>query len=461
MSGMCIDLTPERGKLGEESNEARVDVMDWTKAPGTLLTLCAIALGCGSETTERSQRDESVVCAQCVAGGETTDFGGSTTTPTPCQESEVVSPIDLEQARALGFDGVLARLEQSFETPFEWIPLTEEYDLNGGQPARGFVATTTALFAAHVTSVDHVVPSLAGCDDSVIVHLDVSFKTTDGAIEISGEGRAGPLSREQELISAWAALDLAGALGSLELYPKTWETPLAGYLYLQLGFWLEDVRGSVSVGLYAPRVEDGSESAPPPTYRYHPLDGHFPIDACSTFQRPLSPTDPGALQTGGSALDWRDELKGILARELLGSWGGAATTPVTVVLGEPSDICKMERALAFRLGLEVQSGDGRIDLAGEAIGSTGFDENDVLSYAWLEIYDDEPILVRDFASTTGISGVDFGDLPAAIWHTELYFAQSGITDFYGEVVVEGVDLDGRITGVEYAITGPLASFDFR
>jgi hypothetical protein len=85
-------------------------------------------------------------------------------------------------------------------------------------------------------------------------------------------------------------------------------------------------------------------------------------------------------------------------------------------------------------------------------------KTDALFSGWVEVYEQDPLLAKDFASASSISGVDLGRLPAAFWHTEIYLAESGVVAPRGEVVVEGVDLDGKVTGIEQAITGPITSF---
>jgi hypothetical protein len=78
--------------------------------------------------------------------------------------------------------------------------------------------------------------------------------------------------------------------------------------------------------------------------------------------------------------------------------------------------------------------------------------------AWLEIYDNEPILPEDFAAKSGVHGVEFGSHQAAIWYTDLYFIEGGVPRVRGTISLEAIDLDGSVTGIETAVLGPFATF---
>ena len=92
---------------------------------------------------------------------------------------------------------------------------------------------------------------------------------------------------------------------------------------------------------------------------------------------------------------------------------------------------------------------------------SGSTRNHAFASAWVSIYEQQPLLAKDFATASGISGVDLGGLSAAFWHTEIYLAESGVVAPRGQVVVEGVDLDGKRTGINSAITGVITSFKWR
>jgi hypothetical protein len=405
-----------------------------------LLAAGAVGLGCGADGARR-------VCDQCVAGGETTDFGGTTD---GCEIGETVSPVSLDEARALGFEDPHVRLEQSFSQPFEWTPIAD--GLNGGEPARGYDRSTTVDIRTRVTSFEHRARPAEGCEDVLGVNLAVGFRTQDGALEVESSGYAWA-ERDQAMTYAVAKFDLSHAFGTLELRPKSWEPPLVGGMGMALGFWPNDVRGSVGLALHTPGMANSNV--------YHPLDGRFPIDACDFYQRPFAATTPDALPTGASAAEWRDELQAILeANELVGGWNAPDETTVNVELGPPLDVCQQGAAISYRLGLDIESADGVIQVAGDARAYTGFDASGTLERSWIELYDGDAILARDFEQATGISGIVWGDIPAAIWHVNLHFAEGGVEELHGAVVVEGVDIDGRLTGVTGAITGIIASFDF-
>jgi hypothetical protein len=132
--------------------------------------VAALGLACDGST----DRTSGPVCAVCVQNDGSSFNGASMIEPTPCQMSEVASPIDLPGARAAGFGGALDLVEREFDSPFQW---TASDPVQFGSPARGYTPTTTAHVKTTIASIDHLVPSLAGCQDRLAVTLDVSFAT--------------------------------------------------------------------------------------------------------------------------------------------------------------------------------------------------------------------------------------------------------------------------------------------
>jgi len=156
----------------------------------------------------------------------------------------------------------------------------------------------------------------------------------------------------------------------------------------------------------------------------------------------------------------RSDLQGMLDRvqPLEGSWSAASATRVVATIGEPTSICWEENAIGYRASLAVTSDDGTIQIAQEATGSLGFLEDGTLRHAWVEINDSVVIPAADFAAASGVDGVDFGSYQAARWYTNLFLAEEGAAGVRGVVVVEAVDLDGSMIGVEGGVIGPFATF---
>ena len=100
-------------------------------------------------------------------------------------------------------------------------------------------------------------------------------------------------------------------------------------------------------------------------------------------------------------------------------------------------------------------------MSDDATGNAVFDTNGAVTDGWVEIYNDQPIPAAEFVAKSGISGVNFSQSTGALWHTEIYLTDNGAPGVHGDVIVEGVDLDGHVTGIPTAVMGPLATFNWR
>jgi hypothetical protein len=433
--------------------------------------ICAAALGLGCGDSSKATpppgpasavSEAGPICPTCVRGVGTPPSGASTfVAPTPCQLSERASPIDAAAARDLGFGSGLDVLERGFESPFQWQALETQ---NGG-PARGYIPTTTVMGRTKIATIEHRVPSLAGCADFLVVMLDVSLSTGDGAIAIDGQLRS-VIERGATAPIGSGSLDLVNAHGKLQLSPQPWRAPLAGYVYLTVRFWPDLVRGQATISV----IEAGTEGSDVLFFSYRPLGGRWAIDDCSAIERPMPATEPHATPDGRSAAQVRTDLQHLLdAGPKSGRWDDAgAEVAVAAVLGDPTTVCVDSgnsvvgnAVVRFRTELQVMTSDGRIGVRRDARARVEFDKNHALASAWVESYEQEPLLAKDFAAASGISGVDLGGLSGAFWHSEIYFAESGVVAPRGQVVVEGVDLDGKSTGINGAITGTITSFKWR
>jgi len=231
-----------------------------------LLLVAGCASSAGGEGGEGSSGEDGLICPKCSAvGGETSDFGTVLQEPTACQASESPVPIDEESARALGFNEALERYSSSIiMTPYAW---TATYP-GGGQPAQGYSAQTTIRLEKSIASITHLVPSLAGCDDRLLVRLHISVSTADGAISVSGDIDAD--TNRSGTNHAFGRLDLANAQGSLKLTPPAWPN-LVGYFALILIFEPQSLIGHS----YVEMRDAGSVGTDSGRAFYRPLDGEF------------------------------------------------------------------------------------------------------------------------------------------------------------------------------------------
>jgi hypothetical protein len=425
----------------------------------SVILAAALAVGCAADPADRTvPADPGPICPTC-ARGIAPPTGPGMIEPTACQKSERASPIDVATARSLGFSGI-DLVERDFEDSFRWT--VELLEGEKGGPARGYTPLTTVKGHTKIASIEHRVPSLAGCADSLAVKLDVTFSTGDGALSISGQVES-DIERGVTAPTAYGSLDLGDASGTLRLDPPPTGKTLVGRLYLSLRFWPDVVRGQGSLTVVVAN-EEGNDVV---SLFYQPLAGHWAADDCSAIDRPLNASDPGATPDGRSAAQMVADLQRMLdTGPGKGRWDGAGPeVPVTALLGRPTAICASTTKaggrtpyLSYRTQLNVTSGDGRIRAGGDARAWIGFDPKNAVDNAWVEVYDQQTLLAQDFAAASGISGVDFGAVPAGFWHTEIYLAEYGEVGSRAEVVVEGVDLDGKVTGTKSAVTGVITSF---
>jgi hypothetical protein len=427
----------------------------FTQLAGLFASL-ALILGC----SEGGPVGDGVnVCTRCKIGAQVSMGGaGSSLAPTPCQQSETGVPVDTQTVRALGFADALDVLERDVEIPMKWSPRETSY----GAPASGYTPTTTVRVRTTVSALEHRVPSMMGCADSVVATLDTRLTTGDGALDVSGQLLA-PLTHGEAAPMAQGSLDLAGAKGTLMLYPNAADAPVAGAAWVGARFWPDRVRGQfvVAISKISERSSDVS------SFTYDPLTADWPSDDCLYIARPMKADEPGATPDGRSAAQLVTDLQAMLdAAPKAGLWTptGVQATVVTHV-GAPTKVCSEARSwgrsVSYQTRLQVTTSDGRVHVSGDARGYASF-EAGAMTNAFLEIYDTESPVLKpsEFEAKSGISGVDFGGSTGGIWHTEVYLADPEKPGVRGEIVVEGIDVDGHVTGVPYAVQGPIASFNW-
>ena len=414
----------------------------------TYAALAVSVMGCGASGGEGStgSNDEGVVCAACqVAGGETSDFG-ALPAPTPCEESEALVPLTEAEARELGFDVGLDLFARTVNTSYAWsLPLGDSL-----ASATGYTESTDVELTTSIASVEHLVPALAGCEDRLLVHVNAELATADGALTVGGQLRS-VIERQPQAV-AYGSLDLTTATGTLRVTPPDWDVPALGYVlgYVGIGvhYWPETTRGATSIRLFTADARGELDSSA------DALIGRFPVDSCDVNAVPVS-VDAVLPGLGGrSTNDVRDELAALLASKhpAAATWSSGAQTEVTATLGSPTRACSRDylqsdaayrSSLDYVLPLTIESADGRVNIAAEARASVHLDAEGVFTSAWFEIYDHVVVPVQDLATTAGISGVSFGDVPQAHWYTAIYPIVGGTAEPHGKVTIEGVSAEGR------------------
>jgi len=396
-------------------------------------------------------RFQRVICPQCVrAGGETSDFGdGSAYVPvgaginpaaTPCEVSTTASSIELGAARALGFGAQLDRLDATFDLALDWGLGADDLD----RPARGYTPNTRVRGTTRVLSAAHRRPSLEGCIDSLLVQVATTLETGDGALSISGTLHS-TLERDARRPLIEGALDLSQARGTLELDPPSSSTTALGSVNAFLYAWPDDMRLSLDVVVADARVTDT------PSYFYQPLSARAPVDGCNPRDRPLAFDEATPnIGDGQSLADRFPELLALISapQPLAGSWMSGASTSLNIDVGEPLVLCEEDEApsLTGRVPYRVRSADGRVDIDSEAEMRIQFVDG-ALGEGSFGIYHDNAVHpAASFAERTGISGVDFGGYGAGMWRTGLSFDPAATSPLSGEVTIDGVDLDGSVTG---------------
>jgi hypothetical protein len=403
-----------------------------------LAAAMALVLGCDSVTPAG---DGKYVCRYCTKKPQDRPGLPLFGLLTPCQQSETATPVDAQSARTLGFGATLDLLERDLESPFEWIAR----ETPNGAPATGYQPATTVRVRTRVAALQHRVPSLAGCQDSVVATLAATLATADGALETEGQLVAN-VTHDEPAPTASGSFDLAGARGSLMLYPDGSGWPLWGGVGLGLRFWPDGARGHLSIVMGRPG-EYGSDSL---TFGYWPIEGRWPVDDCGYDERPMAPDEPGATPGGRSPAQLVTELQGMLdAGPRNGIWApSGAQATVTTRLGPPAKVCLISRpdllAVNFRTQLQISTSDGLLQLNHEASGGAGFDASDRATSAGVGISNLElmPIPAQEFKAKTGIKGIDLGQARAANWRAHVSVVGGNFNAVNGQVIVNGVGVPG-------------------
>jgi hypothetical protein len=447
-----------------------------TAWPAWVGGLIALGSACGDTAQSGGVRDsndpDGLICFKCArAGGETSDFGGSDVNvagggvgvvvvrPSACQVSEQASEIDEAAARALGFGEAIDELTTSFDLPLDWTAL----ELADGQPASGYAPSARLIGRMHAGRLQHLQPTLAGCEQRLRVSVETTLETSDGALSITGklgstltriEASDGSLSiigahdgnwfEERTIVRhVQGTLDLADARGTLQIFPPSSPPSLLGRLGVHLFVWPGSVRASLSLGTFEPmpHASDGElgQFRPFGIY-YEPLAGRAPLDVCDMSAQPLTPEAPTLFPSGASTADLVAELRERIEQNLPlpATWLSGELTSVTLQLGQPFDICDSRADSApgvfYKLPLSVQSGDGRVDLHGDA--RSWFELGVGYSKGGASIAPSEGVAAQRFAAETGIMGIDFGEVDSAFWRAGFSFDAQASPPLRGDVSVD-------------------------
>jgi len=397
------------------------------------------ACASSSRSSTDGGRTIGPICADCAtntAGGQTTDFGSGG----GCQE-DTRTPVDVDTARSLGFT-VVDQLDRKFDTSLAWTPRDTT-----GQPATGYDAHTTLHVEMSLLGVDRVTTVDGKCGDYLQANVGVTLATADQAISVGGVLQSWGTELGVPAVGVEGTLDLGYAIGTLVLHPDPQPEPLAGKLAVEMLLWPQGARGQLSLSLVdASYQPTGGDVEPGPRYLYAPLDAKFPDDACDYQALPFGADDPGAAATGESASDLVANVAAMFGSDPLpGAWSDTGDVTVTTSFGAPTNVCVLNNAVdanvvTMQVPIHITSSDGRAHVDDLANFSVTYDAGTVQN-EWLEATHDTPVTRDDFAAASGLSGIDFGDAPAASWHTELFLESSDQpeTKPYGGIFVEAVD----------------------
>ncbi len=409
---------------------------------GLLGGACASSQGAPAGNGETS----GPLCTGCaelpIAGGQTSDFGSGG----GCQNGSV-TPLDVDTARAKGFTEV-DLMNQVFDAPLVWTP-TE----TAGEPATGYDPHTSVHVELTLLGVDEVTPLVASnCPEYFRANVGFTLSTADQAISIGGvmHSYLGALVPTLE-----GTVDLREGFGSLMLHPDPWPAPLAGEFGVSMVLWPQGVRGSFDVRLIDASYEPSdSDVASGPRYVYAPLVAKFPDDACEPYTRPLAPDERDAALNGASPNEVVTSMAALLGPDPLpGAWSDTGDVTVTTSVGAPTSACLGSGGVGMRVPLRITSSDGRVHIDELANAAATYDADGALTNAWVEAVHDDPLGRDAFAAASGIDGVDFGDVPQASWHTELYLVSPDRpqTGPYGEIIVQGVDPNASPTAMPHEL----------
>jgi hypothetical protein len=396
----------------------------------THLGLAAL-IGGGCSDTGAAPTSDRVICPQCVVyPGEEQPFArfGPGPVRTRCDETSSASLIDEAQARALGFGAIIDRIALPVDVPFEWTagePLR-------GSPATGYTPLTRLQGTLRPTAFRHLSPSEEGCQDSLVVAVDATLQTSDGAFLITGQLYSGTLQPETRVPSVGARLNLRNARGSLELFPPTGDQPLDGRVSTSLVLWPGGTRAEL-------RIDATNANHVAPSDSYGPLRGRGPMDACEINSWPHGAD--GASVTG-SATSFATLYAELLswfggAQPFPALWAGGVATSVRVQFGDPVDLCEAsDSAWHYQVPLDITSDDGRVHIQHEAAGYLTR-SNGAWRQGWVEVYNNELEDTATFAEATGIEGIDFEGIPGARWTAVQHF-EGDRAPLAGEIVIETI-----------------------
>ena len=251
-------------------------------------SLCGACGGSG-ETRQATSASESVpatrsVCSDCpaVAGGESSDFGGS---PHPCTLFEGHVPITEARAVELGFDmaSITSLIEREIDAPLRW---TESAPNRGGAP-KGYEQQTRIEGRARrgdwLTYVGLDPERCAGttcrgddvgqwtCSDRLELGIEVELRTLDGAVSATASGYVlqGREGFSFETPAGSQRANLRDVSGSLKLFPPERPAIVLGLLMIDLFFKPDLIEGDL-------RPYYQLSARPGTAEDYIPLSGHWP-----------------------------------------------------------------------------------------------------------------------------------------------------------------------------------------
>jgi hypothetical protein len=362
-------------------------------------------------------------CARCdsgigdIAGGETSEFGGSRTGCTPVS----MSPRGLEDPDVAPW---LALVEGQHELSFRWEP---QYL---GIGTSGYERRTSVSLEVHASAAtDLEYDSTCSISGAVLLDLAVTLRTADAAVEhtfpiqairdIWAEPGSYRMVSDQS-----APYPLRDFLGALDL-PVYADTDLRSNVFVQLRFSSDGVRGNLLPVL-------SHELGP----GWAPIFGHFPDDGCALWEAPVPLDSTVAAFAGLSVSEALARATSALNGGPLQAQQGGDDIPITIDLGAPDTACRRaDDTFVVHAPLHLR-GSG-LDWAHEA--HVVLEPNRSLGGAVARLYMSQPFVpVDQFADAAGISGADFGGLHFAAPDFVLFFTESG--GFTGGLGITRTDL---------------------
>lgn len=325
------------------------------------LWLIAALAACESSSSSEAPRSGATSpCPDCIAGGETTDFGGDVV----CEAGDLtLVQRDDALAREFGVDAVLTRLEQPLRTTFSWRRG------RGGSVVAGYERETEAEIRVEVQGLSHGewrgISNGEPCGDFLQLDSKIRLRTADGALSGSFER---PLRIERDSGVAYlgalgvensaAPIDLRDFTGTLDLKLDS-ERAHAGSVALWLAVGPDAAFGELYLEVEYFEADGTSGTT------LTPLRGQWPSNGCDASSVPVDPDAAINPSDGRSARDYWEGQRARLVEiyPTSATWLDGSATQLDLQLGELDGACQERvRSTVYYVSapLQIRSADGRL-----------------------------------------------------------------------------------------------------